>query len=72
MGLISAKDLTSEERKQLAEKLGVTEEALLNDERFDPNNYSEDDQVRARLGGSLALSKMLTNLLWRKKSKERQ
>ena len=37
--LIGPKDLTAEERQALAERLGVSEEALLNDPHFDPNGY---------------------------------
>ena len=69
--LIGPKDLTGEERQKLAERLGVSEETLLNDPRFDPDNYETDDPAGARLRGALGLSKMLSGLQLRRKKKGR-
>ena len=69
--MIGPKDLTAEERQELAKRLGVSEETLLNDPRFDPDNYDEGDPTRARLGGAMGLAKMYIDLPLRKKKKGR-
>ncbi len=67
--LIGPKDLTAEERQELAERLGVSEETLLNDPRFDPANYEEGDHSKAMLRGSMSLARMLTALQEKRKVK---